>query len=105
MKKVPTEILTKNVPRIHIHDTFFISISPADFEAHHLIDLVQVWTDCAAKSIKVQGYTKVPEFAKAVKDTNAKINRSLIPKGEGYVDENYVKGVKEESLMKLFMKL
>lgn len=62
----------------------------SDFEAHHLIDLVQVLTDCAAKGIKVQGYTKVPEFAKAVKDTGAKINRSLIAKGEGYVDENYV---------------
>lgn len=62
----------------------------SDFEAHHLIDLVQVLTDCAAKGIKVQGYTKVPEFAKAVKGTNAKINRSLIPKGVGYVDTNYV---------------
>ena len=62
----------------------------SDFEAHHLIELVQVLTDCAAKGIKVQGYTKVPEFAKAVKDTGAKINRSLIAKGEGYVDENYV---------------
>lgn len=61
----------------------------SDFEAHHLIDLVQVLTDCAAKGIKVQGYTKVPEFAKAVKDTNAKINRSLIPKGVGYVDADY----------------
>jgi hypothetical protein len=62
----------------------------SDFEAHHLIDLVQVLTDCAAKGIKVQGYTKVPEFAKAVKDTNAKINRSLIPKGVGYVDSDYI---------------
>lgn len=61
----------------------------SDFEAHHLIDLVQVLTDAAAKGIKVQGYTKVPEFAKAVKDTGAKINRSLIAKGKGVVDEDY----------------
>ena len=62
----------------------------SDFEAHHLIDLVQVLTDCAAKGIKVQGYTKVPEFANAVKDTGMKLNRSLIAKGKGYVDEDYV---------------
>ena len=63
----------------------------SDFEAHHLIDLVQVLTDCAAKGVKVQGYTKVPEFAKAVKDTKMKVNRSLIAKGdEGYVDADYV---------------
>ena len=61
----------------------------SDFEAHHLIDLVQVLTDCAAKGIKVQGYTKVPEFARAVKDTKMKLNRSLIAKGTGVVDENY----------------
>lgn len=61
----------------------------SDFEAHHLIDLVQVLTDCAAKGIKVQGYTKVPEFARAVKDTKMKLNRSLIAKGSGVVDENY----------------
>ncbi|MBO4786239.1 MAG: hypothetical protein J5510_04150, partial [Prevotella sp.] len=61
----------------------------SDFEAHHLIDLVQVLTDCAVKGIKVQGYTKVPEFARAVKDTNMKLNRSLIAKGDGYVDADY----------------
>lgn len=61
----------------------------SDFEAHHLIDLVQVLTDCAAKGIKVQGYTKVPEFARAVKDTKMKLNRSLIAKDSGVVDENY----------------
>lgn len=62
----------------------------SDFEAHHLIDLVQVISDCAARGIKIQGYTKVPEFAKAVKDTGAKINRSLIAKGKGFVDADYV---------------
>jgi hypothetical protein len=61
----------------------------SDFEAHHLIDLVQVLTDCARKGIKVQGYTKVPEFARAVKDTGMKLNRSLIAKGDGYVDADY----------------
>ena len=62
----------------------------SDFEAHHLIDLVQVLTDCAAKGIKVQGYTKVPEFALTIKDTNMKLNRSLIAKGKGVVDADYV---------------
>lgn len=67
----------------------------SDFEAHHLIDLVQILTDCAAKGLKVQGYTKVPEFARAVKDTNMKVNRSLISKGNGVVDANYVPGENE----------
>jgi hypothetical protein len=62
----------------------------SDFEAHHLIDLVQVLTDCAAKGIKVQGYTKVPQFANAVKDTKMKVNRSLIAKGKGVVDADYI---------------
>lgn len=62
----------------------------SDFEAHHLIDLVQVLTDCAAKGIKVQGYTKVPQFAKAVKDTKMKVNRSLIAKAKGVVDADYI---------------
>ena len=61
----------------------------SDFEAHHLIDLVQVLTDCARKGIKVQGYTKVPEFALAVKDTNMKLNRSLIAKDNGVVEADY----------------
>lgn len=62
----------------------------SDFEAHHLIDLVQVLTDCASKGIKVQGYTKVPEFARAVKNTKMKVNRSLIAKDKGYVEDGYV---------------
>ena len=62
----------------------------SDFEAHHLIDLVQVLTDCAAKGVMVQGYTKVPEFANAVKDTKMKLNRSLIGKSKGVVDADYV---------------
>lgn len=64
--------------------------SYSDFEAHHLIDLVQVLTDCSRMGIKVQGYTKVPEFARAVKDTKMKLNRSLIAKGNGVVDADYV---------------
>ena len=62
----------------------------SDFEAHHLIDLVQVLTDCAAKGVMVQGYTKVPEFANAVKDTKMKLNRSLIGKSKGVVDADHV---------------
>lgn len=54
-------------------------------EMFHLIDIVQVLTDCATVGLKVQGYTKVNEYAKAVKDTGEKLNRSLIPAGDlGY---------------------
>lgn len=64
--------------------------SYSDFEAHHLIDIIQVLTDCAVKGVKVQAYTKVPEFALVVKDTRMKLNRSLIAKAKGVVDENYI---------------
>lgn len=60
----------------------------SDFEATHLIDLVQVVQDCAAKGVMIQAYTKVPAFANAVKDTNMKVNRSLIAKGTGVKYEN-----------------
>lgn len=60
----------------------------SDFEATHLIDLVQVIQDCAAKGVMIQAYTKVPAFANAVKDTNMKVNRSLIAKGTGIKYEN-----------------
>ena len=61
--------------------------SYSDFEAHHLLDLVQIIIDCAAKGVMIQGYTKVPEFARAVANTNIKLNRSLIPLGDtGIVD-------------------
>ena len=54
----------------------------SDFEVVHLLDLVQVIIDCAARGVKIQGYTKIPAFAKLVRDTGIKINRSLIPKGQ-----------------------
>lgn len=57
----------------------------SDAEMFHLIDIVQVITDSAAVGLKIQGYTKVNEYAKAVKDTGEKLNRSLIPAGDlGY---------------------
>ena len=61
--------------------------SYSDFEAHHLIDIVQIIQDCARKGVMIQGYTKVPAFARAVANTNLKLNRSLIPLGDtGIVD-------------------
>ncbi len=61
--------------------------SYSDFEAHHLIDVVQIIIDCAAKGVKIQGYTKVPEFARAMANTRIKLNRSLIPLGDtGLID-------------------
>ena len=61
----------------------------SDMEMFHLIDIIQVITDSAAVGLSIQGYTKVNEYAKAVKDTGEKLNRSLIPKGDlGYHMEN-----------------
>ena len=57
----------------------------SDMEMFHLIDIIQVITDSATVGLSLQGYTKVNEYAKAVKDTGEKLNRSLIPKGDlGY---------------------
>jgi len=61
----------------------------SDAEIPHLIDLVQVITDSASKGLSIQGYTKVNWYAKMVKDTGVKLNRSLIPAGDlGYVIED-----------------
>lgn len=61
----------------------------SDFEVVHLLDLVQVIIDCAAKGVKIQGYTKIPAFAKLVSGTGIKLNRSHIPQGDyGYHMEN-----------------
>lgn len=61
----------------------------SDAEMFHLIDIIQVITDSAAVGLSLQGYTKVNEYARAVKDTGEKLNRSLIPKGDlGYHMEN-----------------
>lgn len=54
----------------------------SDFEVVHLLDLVQVIIDCSARGVKIQGYTKIPAFAKLVRSTGIKLNRSFIPKGE-----------------------
>ena len=61
--------------------------SYSDFEAHHLLDIIQIIIDCAARGVMIQGYTKVPEFARVVEKTGIKLNRSLIPLGDtGIVD-------------------
>ena len=61
----------------------------SDMEMFHLIDVIQVITDSATVGLSIQGYTKVNEYARAVKDTGEKLNRSLIPKGDlGYHMEN-----------------
>jgi len=61
----------------------------SDMEMFHLIDIIQVLTDCSIKGVYVQGYTKVNEYAKAVRNTGEKLNRSLIPAGDlGYHMEN-----------------
>ncbi len=60
----------------------------SDFEATHLIDLVQVILDASSKGVMIQGYTKVPEFARAIRNTGIKLNRSLIPLGDGLKEVN-----------------
>ena len=40
-----------------------------DFQAVSMLDIIQVIIDCSAKGVKIQGYTKVPEFAKLVRNT------------------------------------
>ena len=61
----------------------------SDFEEFHLLDIIQAVQDCAAMGIKIQFYTKVPSFALLMKDTKAKGNLSLIPKGDlGYEMKN-----------------
>jgi hypothetical protein len=53
----------------------------SDFQAVSMLDIIQVIIDCSARGVKIQGYTKVPEFAKLIRNTGIKINRSLMPKG------------------------
>lgn len=62
--------------------------SYSDFEAVNLLDLVQIIQDAAVRGIKIQAYTKVPAFARVVRNTGIKLNRSLIAAGNGvkYVD-------------------
>jgi len=83
LKYSPTTVKSKNnLGGLRIY-------SFSDMEMFHLIDIIQVITDSATVGLSLQGYTKVNEYAKAVKDTGEKLNRSLIPKGElGYHIEN-----------------
>ena len=53
----------------------------SDFEVVHLVDLIQIIEDCAAKGVMIQGYTKQPKFAKLASKTGIKLNRSFIPYG------------------------
>ena len=80
------EILNWNDSKVKkVNDAGGLRIfSFSDFEAPQLLDIIQVIEDCASRGVKIQGYTKVPEFAKAMSKTGVKINQSLIPKGDGY---------------------
>lgn len=61
----------------------------SDAEMFHLIDIIQIITDSSSVGLCLQGYTKVNEYAKAVRHTGEKLNRSLIPLGDlGYHMEN-----------------
>lgn len=54
----------------------------SDFQTIHMLDLVQIVIDCAARGVKIQGYTKVPALAKLLRGTGVKLNRSFVPAGE-----------------------
>ena len=85
------QILKYNKARVKaINDLGGLRVfSFSDFEEFHLIDIIQAVQDCAAMGIKIQFYTKVPSFALLMKDTKAKGNLSLIPKGDlGYEMKN-----------------
>ena len=85
------QILKYNKARVkQINDLGGLRIfSFSDFEEFHLLDIIQAVQDCAAMGIKIQFYTKVPSFALLMKDTKAKGNLSLIPKGDlGYEIKN-----------------
>ena len=69
--------------------------SYSDFEAINLLDLVQVIQDASVVGLKIQAYTKVPAFARAIRNTRIKLNRSLIPAGTGI---KYVNGKPELDL-------
>lgn len=55
----------------------------SDFVAVHALDMIQIIQDASAIGLKVQGYTKINAFARMVKDTGIKLNRSLIPTDTG----------------------
>lgn len=65
----------------HIGGLRFQSFS--DFEAVHMIDLMQAVMDGAASHLIAQAYTKVPDFAWVFGPTGIKINLSLIGEGNG----------------------
>ena len=46
---------------------------PGERETADYADLWQAIQDCAAMGIKIQAYTKVPSFAKLVKDTVSRV--------------------------------
>ena len=75
----------------------FRIFSFSDLEGIHVIDVMQAIIDASVMGIKIQAYTKVPAFAKIVKDTGIKVNLSLIPanvdskNAYAYVNNEWVK--------------
>lgn len=67
----------KLVEEVNNHGGFRM-LSFSDFQVEHAIDFMQAILECDSLGLKVQAYTKVPEFAKLVKGTNIKLNLSLV---------------------------
>lgn len=78
----------------------------SDFETVHMLDMMQAVMDMAAKGLKSQAFTKIPEFALVFGPTGMKINLSLTGKGVGVdhhgnlvIDDN--EGMHEADAMRL----
>lgn len=89
------------IKRYNNHGGFRIQ-SFSDFEAHHLLDMMQAIRDLSSKGGMAHMYTKVPEAAWLMQDTGAKVNISHIAadKGvdaEGNLIYDNIEGVNTES--------
>ena len=65
--------------------------SSSDFQAQHVVDLVQAVYDMNVRGAKAHAYTKVPKFVEVFGGTGIKINTSIFAKEENgrIVEDNW----------------
>ena len=70
-------------------------LSYSDFEIEHAVDFMQMIFEASELGLKVQAYTKMPELVQIVKDTNVKLNLSVVLslKEDGTFDFSSVQGM------------
>lgn len=61
----------------------FRFFSTSDFQAEHVIDLVQAFRDLSLRGAKAHAYTKVPAFVDIFGDTGMKIQTSIFARPDG----------------------